>query len=285
MVNVTVTARASAIDPNAPGEVVFAPPLGAAGRVVLQSVSAYLLEVHGGWPAGHRIEFTFSAPVAADDAAAAGLAVAALLDSMFAGWEADPSVAVLGHLQADGAIQNVTSAMARITAASRGGASRILIADATSSEAADCLVNEGIIGFSRMQILAVKDFEELRMMAAKKLEPEVAAALQRFGDVQRAFVAKTNREDEALAQGEVQDALRATLAKWPNHVTARLLLGRGMYRPVPALGDSTLDHPSVRRCRLTCLAGLARPQWRASLGHGTYATCPMIKRSPVGARS
>jgi hypothetical protein len=228
--NVIVTAKAKAIEPNAPGEVLFASPLSAAGRAVLQSVSEYLLEVHRGWPAGHRIEFAFNAPVAADDAAAAGLAVATLLDSMLGGWDVDPTVAVLGHLTADGQVQKVTRAMARITASARAGASRILIADSNAPEAADCFVNEGIIGFSRVQILAVKDFEELRMMGAKKLEPEVAAALHRFADVQRAFVGKANQEEQALAQGEVQDALRGTLAKWPNHVTARLLLGRGTGR-------------------------------------------------------
>jgi hypothetical protein len=230
VVNVRVTGKASPLNPGAPGEVLFSPPLSAPGRAVLQSVSEYLLEVHCGWPSGHRIEFSFSAPVAADDAAAAGLAVATLLDSMLGGWETDPTVAHLGKLERDGGIQKVSKAMARMTAAARGGASRVLIAEANSAEAADCLVNEGVIGFSRVQILAVKDFEELRMMAAKKLDPGVAAALQRFHDVQRGFVGNAQDEERALAQSDVQDALRGTLAKWPNHVTARLLLGRGVGR-------------------------------------------------------
>jgi hypothetical protein len=237
--NVIVTGKATAMERDAPGEVVFAPPLSGAGRAVLQSVSEYLLEIYRGWPAGHRIEFTFSAAVAPDDTAAAGLAVATLLDSMLGGWEAEPTTAVIGHLHADGRVQRVTSPMARITAATRGGASRILLAETNSADAADCLVNEGIAGFSRVQILAVKDFEELRMMAAKKLDADVAAAFHRFGDAQRMFGATSRSEEDTLARPDLQDALRGTLAKWPNHVTARLLLGRtmGRYRTFTVAGS------------------------------------------------
>ena len=127
LAQVTLTATATPTKPDAPGIVAFVPPLGPAGQAVLNSVSKYLVGRHHGWPAGHKIEITFSVPIAPDDTAAAGLATATVLDSMFGDWEADTTCAVVGHLQSDGKIVSASSALMRLLTAMRAGASRILM--------------------------------------------------------------------------------------------------------------------------------------------------------------
>ena len=123
LAEVALTATATTTKPDAPGVVTFVPPLGPNGKAVLDSVSKYLVERHNGWPAGHRIEIGFSVPIAPDDAAAAGLAIATVLDSMIGDWEPDAKCAVVGHLQADGKIVSVSGALMRLLTAMRAGAS------------------------------------------------------------------------------------------------------------------------------------------------------------------
>ncbi len=226
LANVTLTATAVPTKPDAPGVVTFVPPLGPQGKAVLDSVSKYLMSVHHGWPAGHRIDIAFSVPIAPDDTAAAGLATATLLDSMFGGWEPDPKCAVVGHLEADGKIVSVSSALSRLLTVMRAGATRILMPEKNVSDAAiDCMVSEGANGFGRVQMLAVKDFEEIPQMAAVKPDPLVAESLAAFTTAQTALAAAGADAVALLKKTDTQESLRTVLEKWPNHVSARLLLG------------------------------------------------------------
>ena len=231
LANVTLTATATPTKPGAPGVVAFVPPLGANGKAVLDSVSKYLVTLHQGWPAGQRIEIAFSTPVAPDDAAAAGLATATVLDAMFGGWESDPGCAVVGHLQPDGKIVAVRSAFQRLLTAMHGGAARILMPEKNVAEAAaDCLVNEGPAGFGRVQMFAVKDFEEIPQMAGVKQEPLFAESIVEFDKVQKSLDAAGAEAAALLKKTDTQESLRTVLEKWPNHISARLLLGSAIGR-------------------------------------------------------
>ena len=253
--NVTLTATATPTKPDAPGIVAFVPPLGANGKAVLDSVSKYLVELHHGWPAGQRIEIAFSVPIAPDDAAAAGLATATVLDSMFGGWESDPACAVVGHLQPDGKILAVRSALARLLTAMRGGTSHILMPEKNVAEAAaDCMVNEGPGGFGRVQMFAVKDFEEIPQMAGVKLEPLVAESIAAFDEAQKSLGAVGADAMALLKKTDTQESLRTVLEKWPNHISARLLLGYsiGRYKTYSPAGSAQV----IDRIAETLLGGV-----------------------------
>ncbi len=259
MANVTLTATATPTKPDAPGVVNFVPPLGPAGRAVLDSVSKYLVSMHHGWPAGHRIDIAFSVPIAPDDTAAAGLATATVLDSMMGGWESDPTCAVVGHLQADGKIQNVSGALSRLLTAMRAGASRILMPEKNVAEAAaDCMVNEGANGFGRVQMFAVKDFDEIPMMAGTKLEPLMAESIAAFTPVQATLAAAGEDAAKSLQDPATKESLRTVLEKWPNHVNARLLLGYsiGRYKTFSVSGSVQ----AIERSAQTLL-------WSVTSGH------------------
>ena len=255
LANVTLTATATPTKPDAPGVVAFVPPLGPSGKAVLDSVSKYLVSAHHGWPAGHRIDIAFSVPIAPDDAAAAGLATATVLDSMFSGWEPDPACSVVGHLQADGKIVSASAALTRLLTAMRAGASRILMPEKNVAEAAaDCLVNEGPAAFGRVQMFAVKDFEEMPMMAGTKLEPLVAESVAAFTEAQTALAAAGMDAVTLLKKTDTQESLRTVLEKWPNHVSARLLLGYsiGRYKTFSVAGSVQV----IDRTAATLFAGV-----------------------------
>ena len=255
LAEVTLTATATPTKPDAPGVVAFVPPLGPAGKAVLDSMSKYLVGRHHGWPAGHRIELTFSPPIAPDDTAAAGLATATVLDSMFGDWETDANCAVVGHLQADGKIVSVSSALQRLLTAMRAGASRILMPEKNVAEAAvDVMVNEGPAAFGRVQMFAVKDFEEIPMMAGVKQDKLVAASIAAFHVAQKSLAAAGSDAANLLKKTDTQESLRTVLEKWPNHVNARLLLGYSIdrYKTFSPAGSAQV----VDRTAATLLAGV-----------------------------
>lgn len=261
LAQVTLTATATPTKPDAPGIVTFVPPLGPTGQAVLNSVSKYLVARHHGWPAGHKIEVTFSVPIAPDDTAAAGLATATVLDSMFGDWEADPTCAVVGHLQADGKIVSASSALMRLLTAMRGGASRILMPEKNVAEAAaDVMINEGPEGFGRVQMFAVKDFDEVPMMAGVKIDKFVAQSIAAFDEMQKELAAAGTEAGALLKTTDTQESLRTVLEKWPNHITARLLLGHsiGRYKTFSPAGSAQV----VDRTATILLTGInsGRPQ-------------------------
>ena len=261
LAEVTLTATATPTKPDAPGIVTFVPPLGPSGKAVLDSVSKYLVGRHHGWPAGHKIEVTFSVPIAPDDTAAAGLATATVLDSMFADWEPDTNCAVVGHLQADGKIVSASSALMRLLTAMRAGASRILMPEKNVAEAAaDVMINEGPGAFGRVQMFAVKDFDEIPMMAGAKIDKFVAQSIAAFDEAQKELAAAGKDAGALLKKTDTQESLRTVLEKWPNHVSARLLLGHsvGRYKTFSLPGSAQV----VDRTATTLLAGInsGRPQ-------------------------
>jgi len=259
MGNITMTATAVPMRFSGPVEVTFKPPLGPAGEAALAAVKKYLRTLHRGWPVGHHVEITFTYPVAPDDIAAAALGAAVLIDSMIGGWEADPSCAVLGALQADGKVLGVSSALGRLTTSVRAGVSRILVPEKNVTQASDCMVNEGVAAFGRVQMLSVKDFEEVPQMAAIKLEPNIAEAIKTFAETQKTFLAAGAGAAEKLKNGDVQEELREVLQNWPNHVTARLLLGHsvGRYKTFSIQGSVE----AIDKIAATLLIGIqsARP--------------------------
>lgn len=255
LAEVTLTATATPTKPEAPGVVAFVPPLGPSGKAVLDSVSKYLVERHHGWPAGQRIEIVFTPPIAPDDTAAAGLAVATVLDSMFADWETDAKCAVVGHLQADGKIVSVSGALMRLLTAMRAGSTRILMPEKNVAEAAtDVMINEGPGAFGRVQMFAVKDFDEIPMMAGAKLDKAVTQSMVAFSDVQKELAAAGKDAATLLKTNDTQESLRTVLEKWPNHISARLLLGYaiGRYKYFSPGGASQV----VDRTAATLLSGV-----------------------------
>ena len=255
LAEVTLTATATPTKPGTPGVVVFVQPLGPLGKAVLDSVSKYLVARHHGWPAGQRIDLVFTPPIAPDDTAAAGLATATVLDSMFGDWEADAKCAVVGNLQADGKIVSASSALARLLAAIRAGSSRILLPEKNVAEAAtDVLMNEGPHGFGRVQMFSVKDFDEIPMMAGAKLEREVAESMAAFDETQKELATAGKDAGALLKKTDIQESLRTALEKWPNHISARLLLGAsiGRYKTFSAAGSAQV----VDRIAATLLGGV-----------------------------
>jgi hypothetical protein len=231
LANVAVTATATPTSPGAPVQLAFSPSLGQPGVAVLNAVKQILTEARGRWPAGYRVDITAAPLIAPEDVGAAALAVAVLLDSMTEGWEADPTCSVVGGLQASGKIQAATSALMRLTTASRSNASRILMPEKNVTEGADCLVNEGVGGAGRVQMLAFKNFEEILSMASVKMDEGVVKGLEVFSKTQKTLGEAGDKAEEMLkSDSDLREDLRTVLENCPNHMTARLLLGRAVGR-------------------------------------------------------
>ncbi|MDB6154183.1 MAG: hypothetical protein JWL90_2636, partial [Chthoniobacteraceae bacterium] len=206
LANVTLSATAIPLKGEV-ATVVFTSDLGAGGNAVIAAVTKLLKSVHHGWPAGHRVEIAFNPPVAPDDAPASALAIALILDSMIAGWEADPACSIVGGLRDDGKVFAATSALMRLTTATRSAASRIIMPEKNATEAADCMVNEGVAGTGRVQMFAVKDFDEVLRMAAATPDPDMTTAMETFAEVQKSLSQADSDPEALLKESDVLESL------------------------------------------------------------------------------
>ena len=109
-------------------------------------------------------------------------------------------------------------------------------------------------GFGRVQMFAVKDFEEIPQMAGVKLEPLVAESIAAFDEAQKSFGAAGADAMALLKKTDTQESLRTVLEKWPNHISARLLLGYsiGRYKTYSPAGSAQV----IDRIAETLLGGV-----------------------------
>jgi hypothetical protein len=220
---VKLTAREAA-PPASSAALLFLQPVASNAQPVLSTITSHLRKKHSAWSGKTHVVLSGEPEIAPNDAPAAALAAALLLDAMIAGWEPDPGCAAMGGLQADGSISPVSWALTRLTTAIRAGAKRILVAESNASEAGDCLLNEGPAAFARTQMFAVGSFEEAPDLAAAVLSGAPAKAAAAFDEVAAALAASGADSETKLRDPEIQDKLRSVLIAVPSHLSARLLL-------------------------------------------------------------
>lgn len=238
---VIVKAHAVSLPATAPGELAY---MGQSDAVMGEALKGTVEQMQlrsRGWFAGKRIELTVAEPALSTDAASATLAVAVAVDAMILGWTPDPAFYALGALQADGQIGPVKLPIPRLLAAFRAGGERIALPDKMWTQVSDLLVSEGVASFSKAQMFTVNGLEEVMALASSPPSEAVQKSSERFGDVQRALQAPGADADAELQRPAIKDALRDVLRTTPNHLTARLLLGRttGQYRTLSLQGSMT----------------------------------------------
>ena len=91
-------------------------------------------------------------------------------------------------------------------------------------------------------------------MAGTKLEPLVAESVAAFTEAQTALAAAGADAVALLKKTDTQESLRTVLEKWPNHVSARLLLGYsiGRYKTFSVAGSVQV----IDRTAATLFAGV-----------------------------
>jgi hypothetical protein len=175
------------------------------------------------WAAGHQISVQISPKLQALDAGGAALGIALALDGLVTGQEADPALAAMGGLAADGAVRPVGSIGRKIREA--GGMVQVLIIpEANQSDVIDLLVTDGARPW-----LAVQVFTAGTLDAARRLVPNPEHRDALLNESMRLFdQVKATLGPRPPTSALFQDSIRLRLMKIlelePGHLSARMLL-------------------------------------------------------------
>ncbi len=175
-------------------------------------------------PSGYKIELGFQDKYVPKDGPSAATAFTLLLDSLFSGEELDDDFACTGDMTADGMVQRIGGAAAKIRGATNRGCKIVGIPLDNGKEIGDVLILDGIDQLLDIQIFTLADFDEAYAVSRAKKSEEVEKTLDLFRQV-----ADVVREagEPALSNPKVQERLQAVLDRMPNHLSAKLLLEKG----------------------------------------------------------
>ncbi len=180
-------------------------------------------------PTGFKIELGFQDKYVPKDGPSAATLFTLLLDSLFTGEELDEGFACTGDITADGQVQKIGGAAAKIRGATKRGCKIVGIPTDNAKEVTDVLLLDGIQQFLDIQVFTMKDFDEAYAIsrADKDKSSDVKNTLQAFTEVVEVIKAKGDKGEELLKNAEVQKRLQGVLDQMPNHLSAKLLLAHG----------------------------------------------------------
>jgi len=189
-------------------------------------------------PAGKAVRIEFDTGYAAVEGPSAALSCALLVDAMLTGEALDPRVQVVGDLNADGTVQPVEDVDVRIRKAGEEAGAIFLIPKQNRQQAADALLTQGSAPLLRTQVLSVQSFSEARSWSRAERDAPLEENLREFRAIQEAL--DRPGAEVYLSNGQIQNRLKAIVTRTPNHLSARLLLLKGMDRhpKTLSLGES-----------------------------------------------
>jgi hypothetical protein len=175
-------------------------------------------------PSGYKIELGFQDKYVLKDGPSAATAFTLLLDSLFSGEKIDEGFACTGDMTADGRVQKIGGAGAKIRGATKRGCKIVGIPVDNAGEISDVLLLDGTEPLLKIQIFTLKNFNEAYAVSRDEKSAEVNETLELFRAVADVVL---EQGDAVLGNAEVQKRLTTVLERMPNHLSAKLLLEKG----------------------------------------------------------
>lgn len=175
-------------------------------------------------PSGYRIELGFQNKYIPKDGPSAATAFTLLLDSLFSGEELDDEFACTGDMTADGMVQRIGGAAAKIRGATNKGCKIVGIPLGNGKEIGDVLLLDGIDQLLDIQVFTLETFDEAYAISRKEKSTEVAETLALFNKIAEVV---RDAGPSALKNEKVQTGLQEVVDRMPNHLSAQLLLQEG----------------------------------------------------------
>ena len=207
----------------------------------LSEVGKFLEVRHNGWPNDHRVEISFENRYNPKDGPSAAVACALLLDSLVSEYDIDKRFAVTGDMNADGTVQPVGGIDAKVRGATKKDCDIVAIPYQNIGSVQDLLLVSGIEPVHRIQIFAIKQFDQAEALARSDRDAALAQAITTFSEVQ-AVLQRPNAE-QTLRHPKVVERLQKVVKNAPHHLSAQLLLARALGRGKKTLTlVGSLDH-------------------------------------------
>ncbi len=179
-------------------------------------------------PKGFKVEISFEEQYVPKDGPSAAVACSLLLESLIKDIDFDPAFAVTGDMDDKGKVGVVGGVDGKIRGAARRKCEIIAIPAGNHNVISDLLILEGPKSISNIQIFSIEEFKEALDLALEDEErPEaLRQAIGEFKEIQS--VVKRSQGSAILRNSKVQAKLRKIVEMAPNHLSARLLLLKGL---------------------------------------------------------
>ena len=205
----------------------FNQPVGEMMSGALGRVDKFLGKRHE-LPNGARVEISFEEQYVPKDGPSAAVACTLLLESLITGAEYDSAFAVTGDMDEEGVVGPVGGIDGKIRGAAKRSCKVIAIPAKNKQVISDLLIMEGPLSISKIQIFTIATYDQALKIALspESRDEKLKQALSEFGEIQS--VLKKPNGANFLRNAQVQKKLRNIIALAPNHLSARLLLLKGL---------------------------------------------------------
>lgn len=177
-------------------------------------------------PKGYNIEFGFANKHSLKDGPSAAVACALMANAIITGKPLDQGFAATGDLTATGEVRPIGGVAAKIRGAVTKDCTIFTVPKGNTEALNDLYITDGLDALCRIQIVAVKTFEEALAVATLEKTEEVQTALKDFEMVQKAVL----RNKSNARHPKVVEKLKSILKAIPGHYSARIVALHGQGR-------------------------------------------------------
>lgn len=199
----------------------YAQTVGPGMAASLQQVHIYMQTLRR-FPEDKAVRISFQDPATLKDGPSSALASALLMESLFAGLDLNPDIAVTGSVTADGKVRPVGAIADKLRAASKDGAKLVIMPAGNTAALTDLVLSDGPELLLSMDIHGVPDVASAISLSRLKPDAALARATENFGRIRTAVGGKKNAV-QLLAGSKGQELLATVLKDAPTHLGARIL--------------------------------------------------------------
>jgi hypothetical protein len=193
-------------------------------KKALEEVGKFVQLRHQGWPRNATITLSCEGGYLSEDGPSAAVASALVLHSLITGEKFDPAFAVIGDMNADGSVQPVSGAAAKVRGAAHGACRVFAIPAKDEQSLSDLLFTDGPIPFAGIQVYAVGNFDEALALASQPRAPAIQSAIDEMTKVQDVLKRDSTQMANTLRHPQVIASLQKVIQAAPNHLSAKYLL-------------------------------------------------------------
>ncbi len=210
-------------------KVAFNQKVGPSMMQAVEDMTTFLRTRHPDADMGIEVEISFEEQYIAKDGPSAGVACTLMLESLLKGNLYSDTFAVTGALDASGQVGSVGGIDGKVRGAIARGCDVVAIPADNESVVQDLLITNGIDILSKIQIVKIATFDEALAIASHPSERPVGLqqAVETFSEVQKVLA---SGEESYLKNAKVQGKLREVVQAYPNHLSAKYLLLKGLGR-------------------------------------------------------
>lgn len=203
----------------------FSQYVGGDMATALREVQKFVQLRHKSLPPDTDLEIAFEEKYSDKDGPSAAVACTLLAESVLTGKTWDPTFAVTGDMNADGAVQPVGGVAAKVRGAIKASCKIVAIPAKNESAISDILVLDGPAALANIHIFGLEHFDQAVNLGSSKDRPTgLQQATSEFEIIRGVLMRDPRQLVSILRTAQAISRLQAIAEKAPNSLSAKYLL-------------------------------------------------------------